>query len=146
EIESRGLVSMVACNMRFHPGPAQVKQLLESSAIGKPLSARIHVGSYLPRWRAGQDYRLSYSASRTSGGAALDCIHEIDLALWYFGAAELISVASLPAHSIGLEVDGLIEILLRHESDVLTSVHLNFLQHNYHRSCSIIGSSGTISW
>jgi len=146
EIKTRGLVSMVACNMRFHPGPALVKTLLDSDAIGKVLSARIHVGSFLPGWRPWQDYRRSYSASPESGGAVLDCIHEIDLALWYFGAGEVIAAVSLPAESIGLEVDGLVEILLRHRSDVITSLHLNFIQCDYHRSCQIIGSTGTIYW
>jgi len=146
EIELRGLVSMVACNMRFHPGPAAVKRLIEERAVGSIISARIHTGSYLPRWRPAQDYRQSYSASRESGGAVLDCIHEIDLALWYFGDAQLIASATLPAESIGLTVDGLAELLLLHRSGVLSSVHLNFVQQDYHRACEIIGDLGTIYW
>lgn len=146
EIDLRGLISMVACNMRFHPGPGTVKRLLDADAIGRILSARIHAGSYLPRWRPSQDYCQSYSASVESGGAALDCIHEIDLALWYFGKAELIASATLPAETIGLSVDGLTEIILHHHTGVLSSVHLNFVQQDYHRSCEIIGSLGTIYW
>lgn len=33
EIDLGGLVSMVACNMRFHPGPAVVKRLIEERAV-----------------------------------------------------------------------------------------------------------------
>ena len=89
EADRRRLVTMVACNMRFHPGPMAVKRLLDGDAIGQPLSARIQTGSYLPRWRPAHDYRQSYSASPEQGGAILDCIHEIDLALWFFGPARL---------------------------------------------------------
>jgi predicted dehydrogenase len=146
EVRERKRVAMVACNMRFHPGPAMVKQLIDKGAIGQILAARIQSGSYLPRWRPWQDYRQSYSASPSLGGALLDCIHEIDLALWYFGAAKLVGAALLPADSIGLETDGLAEILLRHDSGVLSSVHVNFVQRDYRRTCEVIGSAGTIYW
>jgi predicted dehydrogenase len=147
EAEQRGLITMVGCNMRFHPGPAQVKQLLDEAAIGQVVSARIHTGSYLPGWRPGTDYRQSYSAQvALGGGVILDCIHEIDLALWYFGPGEVLAAVSLPATSIGLAVEGLAEILIRHRNEVLSSVHLNFIQRDYQRSCEVIGSDGSIYW
>jgi predicted dehydrogenase len=140
------LVSMVACNMRFHPGPATVHKLLNAGAIGELISYRLHTGSYLPQWRPHQDYRKSYSASIETGGAILDCIHELDLALWYAGPAELITAKHLPARPIGLETDGLAEILLQHDSDAIGSIHLNFIERDYRRSCVFIGSEGTLEW
>ncbi len=146
ECSARKLTAMVACNMRFHPGPAEVKRLLDAGTIGTPLSARLQTGSYLPGWRPSQDYRQSYSASAESGGAVLDCIHELDLALWYFGAAKLAGAAGLKASAIGLETDGLAEILLRHAGGVLSSVNVNFIQRDYRRGCQIVGTDGTIYW
>ncbi|MBI3126003.1 MAG: Gfo/Idh/MocA family oxidoreductase [Candidatus Tectomicrobia bacterium] len=141
------LIALVGCNMRFHPGPAAVKRLLDEGAIGAPVAARLQTGSYLPDWRPSVDYRQSYSASAEGGGGAvLDCIHEIDLALWYFGPAEVAGAAVLPAESLGLDVDGLAEMLLRHHSGVLSSVHLNFVQRDYRRVCQIIGTEGTLYW
>lgn len=145
-IEDKKLITMTGCNMRFHPGPATVKQLLEASRIGTVIAARIQTGSYLPRWRPSQDYRSSYSASPEWGGAVLDCIHEIDLALWYLGPAKLIAAVCMPARSIDLATDGLAEILLQHESGSMSSVHLNFVQRDYRRTCQIIGSEGSIYW
>ncbi len=146
ESERRGLVTMVACNMRFHPGPATIKRLTKEKAAGDVIFSRIQTGSYLPGWRQGQDYRKSYSSSPFFGGAVLDCIHEIDLALWYSGPAGVIASACLPAKPIGLETDGLAEILLQHESGSLSSVHLNFIQRDYRRTSQIICSEGTIYW
>jgi predicted dehydrogenase len=80
------------------------------------------------------------------GGAILDCIHEIDLALWYFGPGDLASSVTLPATTLGLETDGLAELLIRHDRGTLSSVHLNFVQRDYCRSCTIVGAAGTISW
>jgi predicted dehydrogenase len=138
---------MVGCNMRFHPGPARVKQLLEAGAIGRVIAARIVTGSYLPDWRPGTDYRDGYSASaERGGGAILDCIHEIDLSLWYLGPGTVVGAAAVPARSIGLQVEGLAEILIRHDSGALSSVHLNFVERGYRRTCRFLGSEGAISW
>lgn len=146
EQERRGLHAMVGCNMRFHPGPATIKRLMADRAIGTPISARIQCGSYLPTWRPAQDYRQSYSASTEQGGAILDCIHEIDLALWFFGPARLLGAAHLPAAAIGLATDGVAELLLGHTSGLLSNVHLNFVQRDYRRTCQIIGTEGTLYW
>ena len=147
EVARRGLLSMVGCNMRFHPGPARVKALLDRGAIGRVLAARLHTGSYLPDWRPGTDYRQSYSASAARGGGAiLDCIHEIDLALWFLGPGTAVASASVPADSLGLDVEGIAEILIRHDSGALSSVHLSILQRNYQRECRLVGSEGTLAW
>lgn len=148
ELLRRGaLISMVGCNMRFHPGPEKVKALLEQSAVGAILAARIQTGSYLPDWRPSTDYRKTYTASREQGGGAiLDCIHELDLALWYFGPASVVGALTLPAEKLGIEVEGLAEMLLRHSSGAVSSVHLNFMQRDYRRLCQIIGETGTIYW
>lgn len=146
EAIDKNVVSMVACNMRFHPGPATVLQLLKSGAIGQLISYRLHSGSYLPDWHPERDYRKSYSASMEAGGAVLDCIHELDLALWYAGPTQLIAAKRLPARAIGLETDGLAEILLQHDSGVIGSIHLNFIERDYRRSGVFIGTQGTLEW
>ena len=146
ELKGKRLVSMVGCNMRFHPGPALVRRLLKEGAIGDLVAMRIQTGSYLPRWRPNDDYTQSYSASPESGGAILDCIHEIDLALWYAGSAQLRCALVRPASSIGLTTDGIAELLLQHDSGTISAVHVNFVQRDYRRACQLIGSKGTIYW
>lgn len=147
DIERRRLVTMVGCNMRFHPGPTRVRTLLDDGAIGSPLSARIYAGSYLPDWRPGTDYRNAYSANAAEGGGAiLDFIHEIDLALWYLGDAVPVGCATVPAAAIGLEVEGSADILLRHQSGAVSNVHVSFIQRDYRRGCEIAGTDGTVRW
>ena len=143
---SQELISLVGCNMRFHPGPAQIQRWLTQGIIGDIQSARFHTGSYLPTWRPQQEYRESYSASCEHGGAILDCIHEIDLALWLLGPAWLHAALVSPAVTLGLQTDGLAELLLAHTSGPISSLHLNFIQRNYARRIEIIGSMGTLAW
>lgn len=146
-LERHACVSLVGCNMRFHPGPAQVKKLLDERRFGKILFARIHTGSYLPEWRPGSDYRQNYAANvETGGGCLLDCIHEIDLARWYLGeVAELLGyTARLGALEISTEDYAF--LLLRHESGAISEVHLDYLQRSYERGCQIAGEAGSLFW
>lgn len=145
-VSDRGLVGMVACNMRFHRGPATVKRLIDEGRIGRPLYARVRSASYLPSWRPNRDHRATYSASLAEGGAVLDVIHELDLALWYLGDAELIAAAGVGGTSIGIAAECIAELLLRHRGGALSSVHLSFAQRDHRRSCEVVGTEGTIDW
>ncbi|MBU0766658.1 Gfo/Idh/MocA family oxidoreductase [Patescibacteria group bacterium] len=147
EVEERGLTCMVGCNMRFHHGPATVKRLLNEGRIGSVKQAYIYTGSYLPDWKPQQDYRQSYSADPEQGGAILDCIHEIDLALWYLGPATLVSTTSKPATDIDLpSVEGTADLVLWHGSGSESNVHLSFTEHEYKRYCIFNGTDGSITW
>lgn len=49
--EQCGRSLMVGMPLRFHPGLRQVKQLIDSGAIGRLISARAMLGVYLPEGR-----------------------------------------------------------------------------------------------
>ena len=145
-VAARRVVSLVGCNMRFHPGPATVRRLLAEDAVGRVLFARIHTGSWLPGWRAGSDYRQSYSASAAQGGGCLlDCIHEIDLARWYLGDVVRVS-CEIASRSLELDVEDVAMLVLTHADGALSSVHLDYVQRSYERGCQIVGEQGTIFW
>lgn len=146
EVDRRGLITLVGCNMRFHPGPAMVNKLLSENVIGKVLFAQIYSGSYLPEWRPQSDYRQSYSGRKDlGGGAILDCIHEIDLAFWYNGAASEI-FGTAETLSLPIETEDTAFLLLRHENGVRSEIHLDYVQRTYERGCRLVGDSGTIFW
>lgn len=147
EVIDRRLISLVGCNMRFHPGPAKVKDLLEEESIGKILFARIQTGSYLPNWRPSQDYRKSYSAHASMGGGCmLDCIHEIDLARWYLGEVEEVFCVAKHMSSLEINVEDVAILICRHTSGALSEIHLDYVQRTYERGCQIVGEEGSIFW
>jgi predicted dehydrogenase len=147
EIDRRGLITLVGCNMRFHPGPARVKALIDEGRIGRILFAHLHTGSYLPGWRPSQDYRRSYSASaRMGGGCILDCIHEIDLARWYLGDVESVFCAAGHLSSLQIDVEDVAVLTCKHTAGCLSQIHLDYVQRTYERGCRIIGELGTIAW
>jgi predicted dehydrogenase len=145
-VKQNHLTCMIGCNMRFHFGPATVKRLLEEGKIGKPVHAKIYTGSYLPDWRPKTDFRESYSADPMQGGAILDCIHEIDLAQWYLGSAELMECALKQADPLGIPVEGTADLKLHHASGATSDVHLSFMEKEYKRYCFIEGTEGSLFW
>ena len=146
-VERKRIPSMVACNLRFHPGPAQVKQLLRENRIGRILSARVQTGSYLPDWRPGSDYRDNYAAhEETGGGCILDCIHEIDLARWYLGEVQEVFCMADHLSSLEIRTEDVASLVCRHAGGAISEIHLDYVQRSYERGCRIIGEQGTITW
>lgn len=147
ETQKNGLITMVGCNMRFHPGPAKVKEKLNQNGVGRVLSARIEVSSWLPGWRPHQDYRQAYSASQAlGGGCILDCIHEIDLARWYLGEVSALMCMADHVSSLEMDVEDVAAIICRHESGAISEIHLDYVRRPASRSCEITGENGVVSW
>jgi len=141
------LVSLVGCNMRFHPGLVKVKRLLAEQAVGRIIAARVEAGQYLPDWHPWEDYRQSYSArADLGGGVILDAIHEIDYIRWLLG--EIAGVFCLAGKLSRLEIntEDTAALLLRFDHGALGEIHLDYVQRAYHRTCQIIGDEGTIHW
>lgn len=146
-IESKKLTTLVGCNMRFHPGPATVKHLLEEKRLGKVLFARVHVGSYLPEWRPNTDYRRNYASRiETGGGCIMDCIHEIDLARWYLGEVHSVFCCAGHLSSLEIETEDVAALVCRHCSGATSEIHLDYVQRTYERGCQIVGELGSIFW
>ena len=146
-VERKKLVSLVGCNMRFHPGPVKVKQLLDEGRLGKILFARIHAGSYLPEWRPNSDYRDNYAARvETGGGCILDYIHEIDLARWYLGEVKSVFCSAGHLSSLEIETEDVAALVCQHNSGAISEIHLDYVQRTYERGCQIVGELGSIFW
>lgn len=146
-VEAKGLVTLVGCNMRFHPGLAKIKKLLERHAVGRIVAIKLEFGQYLPDWHPTEDYRRGYSARQDlGGGAILDCIHEIDLARWLGGEVTAVVCFADRISGLEIETEDTAAILLRFAGGAVGEVHLDYVQRAYSRSCRILGDEGTVCW
>lgn len=146
-VKSKSLITLVGCNMRFHPGIKKVKELLDEGTVGRILSADIETGSYMPEWRPGWDYRNVYSArSHMGGGIILDAIHEIDYARWMLGDVAVVSCMADKQSSLEIDVEDIADILLSFTSGVIAHLHLDYLQRAYSRNCKFVGEDGIVTW
>jgi len=147
EVKRQNLITLVGCNMRFHPGLMMVKKMIDENAIGNIVSARVEVGQYLPDWHPNEDYRLSYSANISMGGGIiLDAIHEIDYIQWLLGDVETVFCFAGKLSHLEIDTNDTAALLLRFKSGAIGEVHLDYVQRIYSRSNHIIGDEGTIRW
>jgi predicted dehydrogenase len=58
-VRKQNLISLIGCNMRFHPGILAVRSLISDGAIGRVVAARAEVGYYPPEWHPWEDYKDS---------------------------------------------------------------------------------------
>jgi predicted dehydrogenase len=146
-VRQKELVSLVGCNMRFHPGLSMVKRLLGEQAIGRIIAARVEVGQYLPDWHPWEDYRQSYSARvALGGGVILDAIHEIDYIRWLLGEVEGVFCLAGKMSCLEIDTEDSAALLLRFVTGAVGEVHLDYIQRAYSRTCQLIGEEGTIHW
>lgn len=146
-VHQQELVTLVGCNMRFHPGLVAVKKLLDEETVGRVIAARVEVGHYLPDWHPWEDYRQGYSARKElGGGVILDAIHEIDYIRWLLGEVAVVACLAGKFSRLQIDTEDTAAMLLRFESGAVGEIHLDYVQRAYSRTCQIIGDEGTIHW
>jgi predicted dehydrogenase len=151
-----GVDVFMAFQFRFHPGLTLIKRLVSSldtdnkdisSTIGRPISARVHWGEYLPGWHSWEDYRKGYSArADLGGGVVLTLCHPFDYLRWIFGEVESLWAFTSANSDLELDVEDTAEIGLRFENGLIGSVHLDYVQRPPEHRLEIIGTEGTIRW
>lgn len=144
--EKKNLISMVGCNMRFHPAISYIHDALESDPrFSKKLWADIECGYYLPF--AKKDHKSSYMANKDKGGNIIfDAIHELDYAAWFFGKPREIFCSQARLSDVTVDVSDAADILIRFDSGAACSLHMDYLQHGYGRRCKVVCKDASIVW
>jgi predicted dehydrogenase len=143
----RQLTLMVAYNLRFHESLREAHRLLRDGCVGRIIAVRAEVGSYLPDWRPGSDYRRVVSARpELGGGAVLELSHEIDYVRWLGGEVTAVSAQLGNLGGLDIPVEDTAELTLRFASGAIGQIHVDMVQRAPHRMCRIIGTEGTLVW
>ena len=143
--------SYVGYQLRWHPAVQLIKSQLEQGVLGELHSAKIHFGEWLPGTRKYEDYRKTHMALRAEGGGVILCLsHEIDMARFFFGEAELLTAVGGRFSDLEIETEDTIEsvICFRNPSGrkLPVSLSLNFLDRPAQRWLAIHGADGVLKW
>lgn len=146
-IRKKALISLVGCNLRFHPGIKKVKEWLDRKKLGALHEMKIEFGYYLPNWRPKSDYRKNYAAkTQLGGGIVLDAIHELDYLYWFLGKPEKIQADCRKESDLEIETEDTADINARYPNAISVQLHLDYLNPQYNRCLKIIGDNGSILW
>lgn len=141
------IVVMVGYNLRFSEALRVAHDAVTLGRVGRVLAIRAEVGSYLPDWRPGSDYRTVVSArAELGGGAVLELSHEIDYVRWIGGEARTVSAQIAELGGLGLGVEDTAEITLQLVSGAIAQIHVDMVQRAPHRTCRVVGTDGTLVW
>ena len=122
-------LQMVGYNLRFHGCARVAKAWLDNDDIGTPMWANFTCGQYNEKY------------AKAGSGVILNWSHEIDLAFHLLGKGAVISGAV--AHTKA-GVDFIADISIRHGTNCLSSVHLDYVTQPEVRQFMICGDKGQI--
>ena len=146
-VKKNNLITLMGCNLRFHPCIKKIKYLINENKIGKIHSVKVENGSYLPDWHSSENYQKSYASRKElGGGVVLTSIHEIDYLYWFFGDVNEVISMNGKFSNLKINVDDLSSSLLLFKNNFISELHLDYFQHFPFRSCKIIGEKGIIYW
>lgn len=134
-------VYYVAAPLRYN---AVIQWIRKNINIKDMISVRAISSSYLPDWRAGQDYRLTYSAHKSmGGGVSIDLIHEWDYLTYLFGWPERVS--SFIGKKSNLEIDSDdYAIYIAEYSNMIAELHLDYFGRKTIREIELFTKDDTI--
>lgn len=131
---------------RFHTPFIKVKNIIKTQKIGQILTANFTVSSYIPRWHQYEDFLQLYACRKElGGGVLLTEIHEIDLAIWYFGKPKTVVCIGGTYSNVGMDVEDTVKLILDYRK-FSVQINLTFWQKHHERNFSICGEDGYLYW
>ena len=145
-VEASAAPFRLSFQRRHHPLLRQVKRMLDDGALGRVVSARFAVGSWVPAWHGYEDWRGLYAVRpELGGGVLLTEIHEIDLAAWYFGLPARVFCTGGNFGPEPLAVEDTAHLTLDYDGFAV-QIALCFMQQRPERGLSIAGTRGHLHW
>ncbi len=134
-------VYYVACPLRYNAVIQYIKKNILPEDV---VSVRSISSSYLPDWRPGQDYRITYSAHKDLGGGVdIDLVHEWDYLTYLFGMPN--KVESIIGKKSNLEIDSNdYAIYIAECKDKVMELHLDYFGRKTIREVQLFTKEETI--
>jgi predicted dehydrogenase len=145
-VKEKNLAFFVSLQRRFHPLIKKAKNIIDSGSLGKIISAKFDVASYVPFWHKYEDFHELYACKKElGGGVLLTEIHEIDLCCWFFGIPKNLFCAGGQCGEYSLDVEDTAHITLDY-LEFPVQISLCFMQQHNKREFMVSGTKGYLQW
>lgn len=135
-IKENKLCTYIGYVLRFHPVIKYLKDEIDKN--GLPFYFRAISSSYLPNWRAHQDYRKNYSAIKDKGGGALlELSHELDYIYWLFGDIKNITGSYGKISDLEINSEDCADLQMTCSEKVKGTLHLSYFSFNNERKIQL---------
>jgi predicted dehydrogenase len=146
-VRAAGAACLVGFQYRFHDGLRRIRGWIDEGAVGRPVSAAVEWGEFLPDWHPHEDYRRGYSARRDlGGGAVLTLCHPFDTLRFLLGEVCAVSAEVAQLSGLELDVEDLAQVTLRFASGAVGSVALDYVQRPRRHALRVVGTEGVVRW
>ncbi len=146
-IKKNEIITLVGYVLRHSPGANKFKELFDKNIIGRAVHAKVECGSYLPDWRPGRNYKKTVSAKKDlGGGVLLELSHELDYIRWIFGEIKNIYAQIDNSCTLDIGVEDSVNLIIKTETNLSISVHLDFNSRFPTRQCIVHGTKGFLKW
>jgi predicted dehydrogenase len=125
--------------LHFWEGMRRLKRLIESGCLGRVLHAHARVGSFTTLVNSASRYQASQP-----GSLFFDYSHQPDLFYWLLGSVpSSVWVAGLQGGNLELSsAPNVTDIVCRYKEDLITTVHLNYVQLPERHEYEVVGDLG----
>ena len=138
QIAAKGTLTYIACNLRFLDCLLHLKNQWPELSKKRLNEVNAYCGSYLPEWRAGQDFRKSYSANADQGGGVhIDLIHELDYQYWLWGMPTQVRATLRRRSSLEISAIDYANYVLEYP-DFAANVVLNYYRRDPRRTLELV--------
>jgi predicted dehydrogenase len=144
-LKSSDIIGLPSCTMRYHPIVLQVKELINSNKIGKPLAFLYHSGQYLPDWHPWEDYRTFYVSKRETGACREIVPFELIWLISTFGEIASLIATKTKVSNLDIDIDDIYNVLLEFKNGMQGNLTVDVIARFPFRQLKILGESGVIT-
>ena len=145
-IKDNNVGFFISYQRRFHPLVGRLRRVLDSNKIGKLMSVRVAVSSYVPDWHPYEDFHDLYACRPDLGGGVLKTeTHEIDFIAWLFGIPRQIFSTYGCRGKFNIDVEDTANLLLDYDS-FSVQMTMCFMQKKQERNFKFFGQKGWIEF
>jgi len=138
---------MSGFNLRLLPSLQLAQRLVQDGVLGHVARATFSAGQWLPDWRNVEDFRQSYSASRSGGGGVIfDLSHELDAARLLLGDMHLTGCTTTRPPGLGIEAEGAASMIGLTEMGAVVSANVDYVARRAIRRYEVVGDKASLVW